>query len=769
MVGRTLIGGFDVNGQSFAFINFAKLGNGQAAITANFAYPAVIDVNGYPNNSGASLSGEFGTSVFVPHTLIGTGNLVIKWTGDGAIRLNQSNTMTVSSKTGCTTNSDSASNLVITSNGSGSSPRVVLNMAAGMESRLDVRFPTGKTYTNMADLVICRESQEALLDGGAIFNPDFINLLTSLNPKVLRLMDWSSVNGSLISLHDYRHPVDAFSYRVARWDPRAWAGTATLSSNAYTCSATPSGFDGTLVHGATVQAQIEASSGNSGNQLAVSATANNGSGLIRATLADTSSLTTGQRVAFSEANSGYANGAGVWTITVIDSTHVDFQGSVFGSNTAGTLSTTTFSCNGSAAKLICSTSGVATLAANALCTFIYDSILDAWRVVARGMGTNSEAGAVPVELQVALCNELGVDYHSNFPFNYTDASVQDHAEYVRDNLNPGLTAYYEYSNEIWNTGAAFTQTNQANFTGLNLGFLTANGRAVYGWYGLRVRQIMGIITTVYAAQSKTNYKRVLAFQAFGNTTNTKTYRLDGTDLVTGNAKYNAWTGSVSYNSFPDRPIDYCDAISYATYFQGGVVNHGNYAATGTYTELTAAADDYESGDPGLMSDALDWMDSDLRTGTSTVSGNTLQTIGVLNSTIYPAWEGVADDYDAQREGAGMAKLGVIAYEGGYEGEAPTTAQCTTIGISTSYATSVAAMIEAYKNDVRFLWACADQLEQHAAAHSARSSVVPAWFALQGASDWSMLPGATGTTPYQSYHAHRLYNARLRRKRLTATS
>lgn len=854
MTGRALIGGFDVNGQSFAFINFGKLGTGQTAITANYGFPAVLDANGYPNNSGASLVGAFGTSVFPPSTAIGTASIVIKWDGDGALQLNQTNTMTVSSKSGCTTNSDSTSNLTITSSGSGSSPRVVLSMAAGMETRLDVRFVIGKTYTNMRNLVMCRADRESLLDGGEIFDPDFIALLTLLNPKVLRLMDWMAPNDSLISQHDYRHPVAARSYRNSRWEPRAWAGTISLSSNAYTCDTAPSGFNGTLVDGATVQGQIAVGSGNSANQISVTSTQNNGSGLIRANMTSTASLTTGQRIAYFENNNGYFNGAGVWTITVVNGTQVDFQGSAFASNAPGVLSTTTFSCNGSTPKLLCSPLGVATLVEYGLCTFVYSSLLDAWRVVGgttnspvRGMSGGGDAGSIPIEIQVAICNKLGIDFHTNIHGNYTDASIDAHARYIRDNLNSGLKCFYEYSNENWNTGNAFRQTYQASTNGLNMGFPIDSTRSVYGWYGLRVRQMMGIVRSVYAETGATNFKGVMAFQAFGTKSVTQTYRWEGADLVTGNARYNAWTGSQSYNASPNRPIDYCDYISYATYFSGAYLSSGNYGPTGTYTAMKAACDAYLSGDTAT---AFAWCDTDLRSGTSTISGEGAQTTDALNTNIYPGWEALADDYDGVR----ATKLGIIAYEGGYESTFPTLSQLASVttlcnsgtitfnigsspavswtahgnangdkflytttgtapgganqnteyfivnattnsfdisstqggtaitltgsstgtvtGKASKYSSATGAinlMMIAYKSSTLFLQTCQNQLQQFITAHAGRAEAIPAWFALQGPSKWSMMSGATGTSVFGSFDAHRLFNNRLRRMRLVATT
>lgn len=62
--------------------------------------------------------------------------------------------------------------------------------------------------------------------------------------------------------------------------------------------------------------------------LTITGAANNGSGLIRLTVASTSTLTTGDIKAIS-AVGGTTEANGNWTITVIDGTHFDLQGSTF--------------------------------------------------------------------------------------------------------------------------------------------------------------------------------------------------------------------------------------------------------------------------------------------------------------------------------------------------------------------------------------------------------------------------------------------------------
>jgi hypothetical protein len=57
--------------------------------------------------------------------------------------------------------------------------------------------------------------------------------------------------------------------------------------------------------------------------------ANNGSGLIRLAVTSTAGWSTGQKKAVSGIITGTVEAVGNWTITVVDSTHIDLQGSSF--------------------------------------------------------------------------------------------------------------------------------------------------------------------------------------------------------------------------------------------------------------------------------------------------------------------------------------------------------------------------------------------------------------------------------------------------------
>lgn len=59
---------------------------------------------------------------------------------------------------------------------------------------------------------------------------------------------------------------------------------------------------------------------------------------------------------------------------------------------------------------------------------------------------------VPIEIMVRLANEIGADPWFCMPHLADEDYNKRFAAYVRDNLDPGLKAYVEYSNELWNWG-----------------------------------------------------------------------------------------------------------------------------------------------------------------------------------------------------------------------------------------------------------------------------------------------------------------------------
>jgi hypothetical protein len=75
---------------------------------------------------------------------------------------------------------------------------------------------------------------------------------------------------------------------------------------------------------------------------------------------------------------------------------------------------------------------------------------------------------VSLEYMIAMANQVGADAWFSVPIVATDDFVDSMATMVRDRLDPGLTAYIELSNEVWNP--SFPQHAVAAERGRALGF-----------------------------------------------------------------------------------------------------------------------------------------------------------------------------------------------------------------------------------------------------------------------------------------------------------
>jgi hypothetical protein len=108
---------------------------------------------------------------------------------------------------------------------------------------------------------------------------------------------------------------------------------------------------------------------------------------------------------------------------------------------------------------------------------------------------------VPVELEVALANQIGADPFFSMPWNADDDYITRFATYVRDNLAPGRVAYVETSNEVWNWGywVAHQAANEGAAEGLpaDIGGDTQRGAERYGE---KTSHLMQIWSNVFAGQ-----------------------------------------------------------------------------------------------------------------------------------------------------------------------------------------------------------------------------------------------------------------------------
>ncbi|MGB3238411.1 MAG: IPT/TIG domain-containing protein [Geitlerinemataceae cyanobacterium] len=111
---------------------------------------------------------------------------------------------------------------------------------------------------------------------------------------------------------------------------------------------------------------------------------------------------------------------------------------------------------------------------------------------------------IPVEIMVELANTIHADPWFNMPHLATEEYMEEFAKYVRDNLDPSLTAYVEHSNEVWNWG--FKQTQYANTTGrerwaVNGDPEKAPGNSYMQWHGMRTAQMCDIWKGTFAEES----------------------------------------------------------------------------------------------------------------------------------------------------------------------------------------------------------------------------------------------------------------------------
>lgn len=120
--------------------------------------------------------------------------------------------------------------------------------------------------------------------------------------------------------------------------------------------------------------------------------------------------------------------------------------------------------------------------------------------------TYTRAGA-PMEIMIALANKLGANPWFNIPHLADDDLIRLYAKLAHDELDQGLIAHVEFSNEVWNW--SFGQASWAE----------AEGKARWGrdatwvqYYALRASEMADIWLQVYGEEAEVRLKRVLATQ-----------------------------------------------------------------------------------------------------------------------------------------------------------------------------------------------------------------------------------------------------------------
>jgi len=225
-----------------------------------------------------------------------------------------------------------------------------------------------------------------------------------------------------------------------------------------------------------------------------------------------------------------------------------------------------------------------------------------------------------VETMVELANRTDSDPWFTMPHMATDEYITNFAEYVRDNLDPELRVYLEYSNEVWNRD--FDQGWWVEEQGINEFADSPAGDYAkrIDWYGKRTTEITQMWDDVFAAD-KERIIGVMAGQAANSWTARRTFQYRWADDPLSNEEYGI------------------DAIAFAPYF-------GSYLGSPEYeAEIESWTEDEDGG--------LDKLFEELTTG------------GLLEEA--PPNGSLEQSYDWTTIYADLAQaqdLDLIIYEGG---------------------------------------------------------------------------------------------------------
>ena len=119
-------------------------------------------------------------------------------------------------------------------------------------------------------------------------------------------------------------------------------------------------------------------------------------------------------------------------------------------------------------------------------------------------------GGASLELMVDLANQTRADAWFTIPHLADAAYIRTFATYVRDHLDPGLMARFEYSNEVWNWG--FEQAQWAQQQAVVTWGADVEGGWMQ-WYGRQATTMALIVANVFGAETGTRALNVFATQS----------------------------------------------------------------------------------------------------------------------------------------------------------------------------------------------------------------------------------------------------------------
>lgn len=232
--------------EDIPFINLVKTFNSVGSSDTYF--PEKLNDKQYPVTTLTStLYGNFK----IPTSW--TGNLVLKWSGAGGVSFGYGvlNSMEIVSDPG---GFSITNNFGVTA--AGVNGRLVFRVLIPNAGNCSFTFLSSTTYgSDFGNLVICREEDEAALDAGELFNPDFIAAYQAMGISTIRTLACANPNdGNAATKHSHRFPTDALSFYIERRPKSVWVGEIA-GTDTYTCGPNDE-TTGTYVDGETVQGVV---------------------------------------------------------------------------------------------------------------------------------------------------------------------------------------------------------------------------------------------------------------------------------------------------------------------------------------------------------------------------------------------------------------------------------------------------------------------------------------------------------------------------------
>ncbi len=263
---------------------------------------------------------------------------------------------------------------------------------------------------------------------------------------------------------------------------------------------------------------------------------------------------------------------------------------------------------------------------------------------------------VPLEVMVALANQVGADPWFNIPHQASDEYVREFAEYVRDNLDPGLVAHFEYSNEVWN--GQFEQFSYANAEGVQLFGDEFGDFPVNYYYGYRSAEVLDIVNDVFADEADARVHGVFATQ----TVNTGV--LD--QAIIGAQRY------LETSSTANEVSDLFDSVAVTGYY-GPVIAEGTPERPGHLDLYRLLIEEskalFAAGEAATQYDYfIEQVTQDLRDGsvTNAYFQNLIDNGNTTIDVIPPVFsiDDIRGHFQANKAIADQLNLPLIQYEGG---------------------------------------------------------------------------------------------------------